>query len=339
MFRRKKKEFERQVHRESSAQEARVTTHIPFFPVMSAMRKPAAVVPSSENLKDERTSHPVVTKQIPQRIPPSATQPVRLADGFVGGHGVFWAGGPKAVQSPDQIVRLAYQLKDAGIQFLRASVPSKSGVRIDPQKLRFFRRVAERFDLRLLVEVFSEDDLDLITPGVDVLELSSPNIFGDAMFQKLATLDVPILFHRDPKMSLDSLRHLLQPFEESAQSQVILVESGNAGITADGGSGLDFSSIVMLRRETHYPVIVNCASVVQDWTFTESMVFAALGVGAHGFLLEISSGESAVEVDPTELLPGEVGPMIKRVDALKSTLNALQHVQFGRCSVRERDNS
>ena len=92
---------------------------------------------------------------------------------------------------------------------------------------------------------------------------------------------------------------------------------------------LDLSSIVAFRKETPYPVFVDCSAAASHQQYVEGLAIAAVSAGADGVIAEFHpTPERAYVQTQKALLPEELQAMIRWLQAIKFTLNAIMHQDF-----------
>jgi 3-deoxy-7-phosphoheptulonate synthase len=277
-----------------------------------------------------QSSAVIRTRQsVPERVPAYRTRPIKLASTIIGSSAVVWIAGPRYVKSAEQMVAVGLALQQLGLRFIRAKAVGNRDSEgrptvIDRQGLRLLRAAANRFELGVVSEVFASSDVSFASEHCDVIEIGPQNMSNTRLLREVAASGRPVIAHRSPLMPVEEFLTSIALLERGRTPLLLLADNGLYSGDERNDTGLDLSAIVALRRATSHPVLVNCSALSRDWTYTESAVSAAVAAGADGVIVDMMCRFSAVESRGVkEVLPIELDKMVKRVTAMKVTLNAL----------------
>jgi 3-deoxy-D-arabino-heptulosonate 7-phosphate (DAHP) synthase len=87
---------------------------------------------------------------------------------------------------------------------------------------------------------------------------------------------------------------------------------------------IDVAAVMTLKRETPYPVLVDCSSVSRDLWYAERIATAAITAGADGILLDVASATDKKGQDSGTVTTDELGDLVRKGKALKFTLDAMR---------------
>lgn len=295
----------------------------------SRWRKPHTqdeLAPKQESIATKSPSSTFV----PQPLNSSAK--VRLEPELeIGGGGVSWFSGPAYVESVDQMIAAASTLSECGARFVRSRAFWPEATKNDFQRhlqsgLKVLSSTAKHFNLKVVSEISSLEDLKLLDKYVDIIEVP-PHLANDfRLLDELGYVAKPIILNRHPMMSVERFLSLLECLQRGKMADCILADNGMQSSDPYVASLLDLSSLIQLRRQAECPVLVNCSVLASSPESVEDIAVAAVAAGADGVLADITIG--AAPRNNQALLPQQLSGVIQRTRALKCTINALRRHKY-----------
>ncbi|MEM2341324.1 MAG: 3-deoxy-7-phosphoheptulonate synthase [Candidatus Bathyarchaeia archaeon] len=231
---------------------------------------------------------------------------------------VFIAG-PCAVESREQIFRIAKEVSEAGADILRGgafkprtSVHSFQG--LGEEGLELLARAGEEYGMPTISEVRSERHVELVAKYVDILQIGARNMYNQDLIEEAAKQKKPILIKRNFGASIEEFLSFSERAVAQGNKDVILCERGIIPI----GRGrqftrysLDLSAIPVIKKETYLPVIVDPSHGTGRRDLIYSMSKAAIAAGAHGLMIEVHyNPNEALSDGPQMILPFELKKII-----------------------------
>ena len=123
---------------------------------------------------------------------------VNVAGVPIGGEDCVLMAGPCSVESREQLMAVAYAIRDAGATMLRGGAykPRTSpyefqGLGIEALKL--LREASDATGLPVVTEVMSTEDVDLVAEYADMLQVGARNMQNFSLLRRLAQSKRPIL--------------------------------------------------------------------------------------------------------------------------------------------------
>ncbi len=231
---------------------------------------------------------------------------------------VFIAG-PCAIESKEQIFRIAKEVKEAGADILRGgafkprtSVHSFQG--LGEKGLELLAEAGEEFGMPTISEVRSEKHVKLVSKYVDILQIGARNMYNQDLIEETAKCGKPILIKRNFGASIEEFLSFCERAVAQGNKDVILCERGIIPI----GRGrqftrynLDLNAVPILRKETYLPIIVDPSHGTGRRDLIYPMSKAAIAAGAHGLMIEVHyNPNEALSDGPQMVLPSELKKII-----------------------------
>ena len=216
--------------------------------------------------------------------------------------------GPCSVESEEQIVTIAKQVRDAGAGLLRggafkprSSPYSFQGLREEGIELLLKARAAS--GLPVVTEIMDASYLPLFE-DIDVIQVGARNMQNFELLKELGKLDKPILLKRGLANTLEELLMSAEYIMSGGNEKVILCERGIRTFETYTRNTLDISAVVALHERTHLPVIVDPSHATGHAKYVLPMALAAAAAGADGLIIEVHNDPAHALCDgPQSITP------------------------------------
>ena len=217
---------------------------------------------------------------------------VEVGGASVGGRELAVMAGPCSVESEEQILSVARDVKGSGATFLRggafkprSSPYSFQGMGLDG--LELLKVAGEKTGLPIVTEIMSQDMLDVFERDVDVIQIGARNMQNFPLLRDVGRLNKPVLLKRGAACSLDEMLMAADYILMGGKSDVILCERGIRTFETATRNTLDLSAVPVLKAKSHLPVIVDPSHGTGSWQWVEPMALAAVAAGADGLMIEV----------------------------------------------------
>ncbi len=251
---------------------------------------------------------------------------VRVGDVEVGGDEPVFIAGPCAIESKEQLFRIAREVKEAGAHILRGgifkprtSVHSFQGLGSQGEAeareaLSWLREAGQKFGMPVITEIRGETQVDLISEYVDILQIGARNMYDQDLLGKVARKGKPVLFKRHFGASVEEFLSFSEYIVAEGNKDVILCERGIVPV----GKGksftrytLDLAAVPVVQKETYLPVVVDPSHAAGRRDLIFDMSCAAVACGASGLLIEVHYNPAEALVDAQQMItPDELKKVI-----------------------------
>ena len=199
--------------------------------------------------------------------------------------------GPCAVESLPQILEGARMVYDAGANLLRGGAfkPRTSPYAFQGlglEGLRYLQEAGRKFNLPVVTEVLTIEDIPAVVAHADVLQVGARNMHNFALLKELGRLNTPIILKRGMSATVKELLMAAEYILAGGNQQVILCERGIRTFETGTRATLDISSVPVLRRLTTLPIIVDPSHAAGDRELVVPLALAAAAAGADGLIVE-----------------------------------------------------
>jgi 3-deoxy-7-phosphoheptulonate synthase len=252
---------------------------------------------------------------------------VKVGDIEIGGNRPVFIAGPCAVESHEQLLRIAEEAKEAGADILRGGIfkPRSSvhsfqglgsiGWEEAKEALSWMKKAGERFNLATVTEIRGEAQVDLAAEYIDMLQIGTRNMYNQDLLTKVARTGKPILFKRHFGAGIEEFLSFAEYIAAEGNRNIVLCERGVLPV----GKGknytrytLDLAAVPTIQKETFLPVIVDPSHATGRRDLIFNMSCAAIASGASGLMIEVHYNPSEALVDAQQAVtPDELKEIIK----------------------------
>lgn len=241
----------------------------------------------------------------------------------VGGHEkIVVIGGPCSVESLDQIVELAQDVKEAGADMLRGGAykPRTSPYAfqgLGSEGIQAMVEARKRTGLPIVSEIMSVEKIDEFVENVDLIQVGARNMQNFDLLKALGKINKPILLKRGLSNTIEEWLMSAEYIMAGGNENVILCERGIRTFEKYTRNTLDLSVVQIVKKKTHLPIIIDPSHATGNWELVESMSLAAIAAGADGLIVEVHRNPECAWSDGQQCLkPDKFKTMIEKGRAI-----------------------
>jgi 3-deoxy-7-phosphoheptulonate synthase len=210
----------------------------------------------------------------------------------IGGNGLIVIAGPCAVESEEQLIRIARAVKKAGAQMLRGGAfkPRTSPYAfqgLGKQGLKLLASARKETGLPIVTEVLDQRSLDDVAEYADVLQVGARNMQNFALLKDLGKLRKPVMLKRGLSATLDEWLMSAEYLLSEGNSKLFLCERGIRAFSDHARNTLDLNVVPAVKELSHLPIIVDPSHATGVRARVAPMARAAVAAGAHGLMIEV----------------------------------------------------
>lgn len=225
----------------------------------------------------------------------------------IGGSHVGVIAGPCSVESEEQILQVAHQVKAAGATGLRGgafkprtSPYSFQGMKEDGLKLLALAR--EETGLAVVTEVMTPHHVEMLSQYADILQIGARNMQNYHLLQAVGETRLPVLLKRGPSASIEEFLLAAEYILDQGNQQVILCERGVRTFETHTRFTLPLATVPYLHERTHLPVVIDPSHGTGIASLVPPMCAAAIAAGCDGLILEVHPDPSRAMSDGAQSL-------------------------------------
>lgn len=270
------------------------------------------LVPITESYKlANKKFHPEPTK-------------VQVGDHIIGLDTLTIMAGPCAVETEEQLMLIAENVKKAGAQILRGGAykPRTSPYSfqgLEEEGLRYMAEAKKAFGLSTICEVISLDAINAAVKYVDMIQIGARNMQNFQLLREAGKSGLPVLLKRGIAATIDEWLNAAEYIISEGNPNVVLCERGIRTYETATRNTLDLSAVPVIREKSHLPIIVDPSHATGVAAYVVSLAKAAVACGADGLMIEVhndpahalSDGPQSLTFDRFDTLMNELAPYRK----------------------------
>ncbi len=234
--------------------------------------------------------------------------------------------GPCSVESREQILSIAEQVKKAGARALRGgafkprtSPYSFQGLREDG--LRFLAEARAATGLPVITEIMDARQIELLEKYADCLQIGTRNMQNFSLLKEVGHSKLPVLLKRGFGATINDLIMSAEYILSEGNMNVLLCERGIRTFENATRYTLDLNAVPLLKARTHLPVVVDPTHGIGLREFVPQMALASLAAGADALLIEVHHAPDSAKSDGQQaILPDTFAELVPRLRAVANAL-------------------
>lgn len=228
----------------------------------------------------------------------------------IGNDEVVIMAGPCSVEGEEMLIETARHVAAQGAKLLRGGAfkPRTSPYSfqgLGEAGLKMMATARAETGLKVVTEVISPGDVDLVARYADILQLGTRNMQNYALLQEAGRAGKPVLLKRGMSSTIEEWLLAAEYILSQGNRNVILCERGIRTFETATRFTLDLNAIPLVRELSHLPVIVDPSQATGKWTLVGPMSLAAVAAGAHGLIIEVHPTPSQALSDGAQSLDFE----------------------------------
>lgn len=265
-----------------------------------------------------------------------ASHTIKVKNVCIGGDEPVFIAGPCAIESKQQVFRIAEGIKAAGAHILRGGIfkPRSSvhsfqglggiGWEEAEEALLWLKEAGEKFEMPVITEVRGETQVGMIAEYVDILQIGARNMYDQDLLTRIARKNKPVLLKRHFGAGIEEFLSFAEYIAAEGNKDIILCERGIIPV----GKGknytrytFDLGAVPAIQKETFLPVVADPSHATGRRDLIFNMSCAAIAAGASGLMIETHYSPAEALVDGQQMVtPDELKEIIEACKKIHQTL-------------------
>lgn len=271
----------------------------------------------------KRVSEPF--KQVNRQFHPEDTV-VEVGEVKIGGGHFAVIAGPCSVETEEQIIAVAQQVKAAGANLLRGGAFKPRTSPYDFQGLgkegiRLLLEAKKATGLPIVTEIMNANFLELFA-DVDVIQVGARNMQNFDLLKELGKTNKPILLKRGLANTLKEFLMSAEYIMSEGNGNIILCERGIRTFDTYSRNTLDLTCVPALHELSHLPVVVDPSHATGKARLVPPMAMAAVACGADGVMVEVHNDPMCALCDGAQSLrPEQFADLMERLRLVRQAVS------------------
>lgn len=200
--------------------------------------------------------------------------------------------GPCAVESYEQVSKVAEVVKNKGLNLLRGGAYKPRTSPYDFQGLgleglKILKRVADEYDLAVVSEIVNPSHIEEAAEYIDVIQIGARNMHNFELLKAVGEIDKPVILKRGLSALISEFINAAEYIISRGNENIILCERGIRTYEKATRNTLDISAVPILKKETHLPVLVDVTHSTGRRDLLIPTAKAAIAIGADAIMAEV----------------------------------------------------
>jgi len=252
---------------------------------------------------------------------------VTIAPGVTfGGPTIPIIAGPCSVESEEQIVLAARQVRDAGGAALRGGAfkPRSSPYSfqgLGRKGLELLALARAETGLPIVTEALDEEGAHHVAEVADCIQIGARNMQNYALLRTIGRLGKPVLLKRGMAATITDLLMSAEYLLAEGNTQVILCERGIRSFDPATRNLFDLTAIPLVQKLSHLPIVADPSHGTGLRDKVIPMGRAAIAAGADGLLVEMHPNpDRAMSDGGQSLFPEQFARLVRETRAIAEAI-------------------
>jgi 3-deoxy-7-phosphoheptulonate synthase len=210
----------------------------------------------------------------------------------VGGDEISIMAGPCSVESEEQTLETAKAVAAAGATILRGGAykPRTSPYEfrgLGEQGLEILAKAREVTGLKVITEVMTPSDVELVGQYTDVFQIGARNSQNYLLLEEVGKARKPVMLKRGLSMLMEEWLLAAEYVMAQGNPDVMLCERGIRTFETMTRNTLDVATVPVLQSLSHLPVIIDPSHAAGKRAYVEALARAGIAAGADGIIVEV----------------------------------------------------
>ena len=253
---------------------------------------------------------------------------VKVGNAEIGGGELAIIAGPCAVETADQVFKVAESVAKSGAKFFRGGAfkPRTSPYNFQGKGedgLKILAEVRDEFGLNIVTEAMDEHGIDLVEKYGDCIQIGARNMQNFSLLKYAGKTRKPVLLKRGLSATLDEFLLAAEYIMSEGNYDVILCERGIRTFGTHARNTMDLSIVPAVQRITHLPIIIDPSHGTGRNYMVNPLARAGVAVGADGLIIEVHPCPEEALCDGAQaLLPTQYQELVEQVQAIHDLVNS-----------------
>ncbi|MCK5529073.1 MAG: 3-deoxy-7-phosphoheptulonate synthase [Kiritimatiellae bacterium] len=281
-----------------------------------------------EELTPDKTSFKLVSRE----NHPEDTL-VKVGPVTIGGERIVVISGPCAVESHEQTLSIAKEIKKYGATILRGGAfkPRSSPYSfqgLEEDGLKILADVREETGMPIATEMTAPSQADMMMKYVDMIQIGARNMQNFELLKCVGALNKPVMLKRGLSATIEEWLMSAEYIMAGGNTQVVICERGIRTYEPYTRNTLDLSAIPIVKNLTHLPILIDPSHATGIREKVAPMARAAIAAGADALMIEVHNNPAQAASDGAQsLFPEQFGKLMRDIYVIAPVVN--KQVDFG----------
>jgi len=244
---------------------------------------------------------------------------IKVGNTTIGGGHFSVMAGPCSVETREQIIESAHDVKKCGATILRGGAykPRTSPYSfqgLEEEGLKYLKEASEETGLPFITEVMTSEQVPLVSDYADILQIGARNMQNYGLLKAVGKVATPVFLKRGMMSTIQEWLMSAEYIMSEGNQEVMMCERGIRTFETETRNTLDLSVIPVLRKLTHLPIIIDPSHGTGHWDYVAPMAKAATAAACDGLMIEVHANpEKAFSDGAQSLKPSKFNSLMESI--------------------------
>jgi len=215
--------------------------------------------------------------------------------------------GPCAIESGEQLEKVAQKLVHNGVKFIRGGAfkPRTSPYEfqgLGMEGLKILNYMSKKYSLLSVSEITDARNVEKAVGLIDIIQIGSRNMQNTDLLKEAGGSKHPVLLKRGIMSKVEEFLLAAEYIALAGNKKIILCERGIRTFEDSTRNTLDISGVAIIKKETSLPVIVDLSHSLGRKDILLPVAKAVAALGADGIMLEVHDNPAEALSDSKQQL-------------------------------------
>ncbi len=230
--------------------------------------------------------------------------------------------GPCSVESEEQIIRIAKQLKKIGVDYLRGgcfkprtSPDSFQG--LGEKGIEYLLKAREVTGLPVITELMTIEQVKKYADKIDIIQVGSRNMYNYDLWKEKSKYNQKVFPKRGISATYGEWLNASKYITDGINKNVILCERGIRSFDSSTRNVLDIQAIPFIKKYSNLPIYIDPSHAAGNNYMIHSMSLAAVAAGCDGLIIEVHDRpQEALSDKEQAITPQELSKIINDINKI-----------------------
>lgn len=265
-------------------------------------------------------------KQVSREWKPERTRVTVGGKVVVGGDAIVVMAGPCSVESEEQIMKAAQQVRASGATILRGGAfkPRTSPYAfqgLGVAGLKLLAKARAETGLPIVTEAMDPEGVDAVAEYADLIQIGARNMQNFSLLKHAGRAGKPVLLKRGMAATINELLLSAEYLLAEGNHDVILCERGIRSFDPATRNVLDLTAVPLVQSLSHLPIIADPSHGTGRRDKVIPMARASVACGADGIMVEVHpQPDRALSDGDQTLYPEQFAELMKQIDVIATAI-------------------
>ena len=155
------------------------------------------------------------------------------------------------------------------------------------EALSIIKELKKVKDFKFVSEITDPRQIEMFNSVVDVFQVGARNMYNYELLKEIAQLGKPVILKRSFSATLSEWLGSAEYLHPLSVDKIMLCERGVRTFDTKLRNMLDLGSVIWLKKETPYQVIVDPSHAMGNSKYIIDASLASMAAGADGIMVEV----------------------------------------------------